>query len=105
MTSAVVRANEAYFRLLLETEKQQAKLLLFNATKYQVNALSEISHNLLNCDVPTKVRRLVNKIKTGLKRLAKASVSIKSKLRLLKKHADVLIKILTLIKETIMLLL
>ena len=102
MSSVALRASENFIRLLFETDKKQGKVLLTTATPVQVNALTEISFNLLHRDIPNKFKRIVKKTKKVLTKLAKVTGSVKSKLALIKKNAESIYKLLIAIKDSIL---
>ena len=104
MSSEAVRSEEYYFRLLLETDKNQAKLLLTNPNSGQLNALCEIAFNLISLVLPKKAQRMLKKAKTFLTKISKKAVSIRVKLQLLKKHWKVLLDLLKSVKDEILLL-
>ena len=102
MSSVALRASENYIKLILETDKKQAKLLISSPTNVQVKALTEIAFNLLYQSIPNKYKRLVNKSKKFLKKLAKIGGSIKTKLSLIKKNSETILKLLLLIKDSLL---
>lgn len=105
MASAVLRSSENYIKLLLETNKDQAKVLLAHATPKQVEAISEIAFNLLHLSLSNRIKRVVEKVKHLLKRLTKKAVSFKAKISLLKRNAHTVLKLLKLIKDSLLQLL
>lgn len=107
MSSEALKASENFIRLILETKKSQAVLLLSNPTPQQAEALSEIARNLLDLeeDIPKNVKTAVKRRKGLFKKLAKVSSSIRTKLSLVKKHARTIFTILMLVKDSLLLLL
>lgn len=106
MTASVsLRTSENFIRLLLDTRKSQALLLIENATAEQVDALGEIVENLLELDVPPEVKRVVQRNTKILTRLAKTTTSWKTKLKVLRKNAKLVLRIILMIKDTLLALL
>ena len=91
-----------YLRLLLNTTVEQARSLLLSATSKQAEALCEIAHNLLRSTIPSKLTKIAAKYKTLLQKLGKKTGSIKSKIKLVKKHFRQVLNILISIKESLM---
>lgn len=104
MSSEAVRSEEYYFRLLLETDKKQAKLLLTNPNSGQLSALSEIAYNLISLVLPKQAQKLVKKLKTFLTKISKKATSIRAKIGLLKKHWKALLDVLKSVKDEILML-
>ena len=107
MSSAALRSSEYYIKLLVETTKDQGKVLLINATPVQVNAISEISFNLLHltADLPKSVKTTVRRLKKVLGKLAKKTLSVKTKLKLIKKNVQSILKLIIGIKDSLLQLL
>lgn len=107
MTTVTLKSAENYLKLILETKKDQALLLLTHPTPQQAEALAEIANNLLDLqeEVPSNVKRVVHKKKGLLKKLSKVKSSVRSRMSFMKKHARTILNILMLIKDTILLLL
>lgn len=105
MTSPALRSSESYIRLLLETQKDQAVLLLSNPTQTQLNALIEIVENLLELNPPADVKAALKRNRPTLKKLAKRGSSFRAKLRIWRKHAKLVLKLFLLIKNALLALL
>lgn len=105
MASALLRASENYIKLILETDKNQAKILIANATPSQVEAIAEIASNLLSLSLPNNIAKVIKKYSRILTRLAKSALNIRAKLRILKRHALTILKILGLVKDSLLRLL
>ena len=101
MTSSQLSASENYIRLLLNTTKEQAKILLSSATPKQFEAISEIVFNLLTLVLPHNVKLLVNRNKKFLQRIIKKTGTLKSKIKRLRLNAQKIMRILLSIKESI----
>ena len=102
MTSKRLTAVADYLRLLLTTSAEQARSLLLSITTIQVQALSEIAHNLLRSTLPSKFKKTVAKYKTLLQKLGKKSGSIKIKIKLVKKHLRQVLNVLLSMKDSLM---
>ena len=102
MAVSQLRPAANYIKLILETTKEQAKLLLSHPTVKQIEALSEIAFNLITISIPNDIKALIQRNKSFLVKLAKKTSSIKSKLRLLKANTLKLIRILLAIKESLL---
>ena len=107
MSFARLTAVADYLKLLLNTSVEQARCLLSTATVKQVDALCEISYNLLNCikKLPSKIRRATTKNKKLLQKLSKKKLAFNSKLKLIKKHYQEMIHVLKAAKESLLKLL
>ena len=102
MASKRLRAVADYIRLLLNTSVSQARSLLSTATGDQARALVEVAFNLLKSKIPVKLRKIVRKYKTLLVNLTKKGVSIKEKIKLLKRHCRQVLAILGSMKDSLM---
>lgn len=105
MASALLRSSENYIKLILETDKNQAKILISNATLTQVQAIAEIASNLLSLPLPNNVAKVIKKYSRLLTRLAKTALNARAKLRIMKRHALTIFKILMLVKDSLLRLL
>lgn len=105
MASAVLRSSENYIKLILETDKKQARILIANATPAQVEAIAEIASNLLTLSLPNNVAKIIKKYSSILTRLAKTALNARAKLRILKRHAVTVLKILGVVKDSLLRLL
>ena len=86
MTTSALAGSENYIRLLLETNRDQAKILLANPTTKQIEAITEIAYNLLVIELPSQLKRVINKSKQILRKLAKKTSSVRGKIRILRKN-------------------
>lgn len=98
MTSHVLKGQENFIKLLLETNTTQGLLILKNPTTPQVEALSEIADNLLKLDFPKKYKRKISTAKSILTALSKAK-GVKKKIAVLKKHSKKILSIIKYIKD------
>lgn len=84
--SKTLKENKEFLFLLLTTEKRQANQLLKFITLSQLNVLSEISLNLLQLKLNSKIDKIIKKRKKLLKLLSSTKVKQNKKLKLVVKH-------------------
>ncbi len=89
-----VKENESFLKLLLTTSRQQQRVLLDTATNSQVDALTEILHNLLHVVPISNAERNSIKRKKSLTELAKITRSYKYRLTHVKKNKRLLLSTL-----------
>lgn len=98
-----LNTTENYFiRLILETDNQQAKLLLRNPTHSQIVTLSEISRKLITLELPTKYKRTVSKNRKLLQSLAKSTSTKRTLLSIIKKNVSKVLGFLRAVKDILM---
>ena len=105
MSSELLRSEKYFIQFLLETSEQQAKIVLYNPTNNQIQALSEIARNLISLQLPKKYSTVVKKNKRFLQLLGKDKTSFRSKLSTIRKHLSTFLKIIRMIKDSLILLL
>ena len=95
--SALLQDNTYFLRLLLETAKKQALVLLENTTPPQATVLGEIAANLLTLPLTSALaERLVKRNKKLLRELSKKKNSVRTKQKLL---SDNSVRIYNLLKS------
>lgn len=102
MPSVLLRSEQNFLRLLLQTSREQGCLLLGTATSKQIGAICEIALNLLTQVLPKAIRSIVRRHKLLLEKLAKTKLAIQSKARLLKKHCKIILRILLSIRDLLL---
>ena len=100
--SKLLQSNTSFLRLLFETVKKQALLLLKNTTPTQALALSEIAFNLLDLPLSSDQEKGVTKHKKILKRLSKKKTSITSKQKLISKYSKDIYSLLKVVEEPLL---
>ena len=108
MSQTLKKVN--HFLLLLlsnNTSRNQAIALLETASPPQVLALSEIVYNIICGELPldTKTKSFVKRHKKVLERLAKKTLSEKTKYRLIRQHPKLVLETLLFIKPLLLKLL
>ena len=87
--SKLLLSNTHFLRLILETSKKQAVLLLENTTPTQTLVLSEIASNLLELPLTSTVQeKLVHRNRKILKKLSRKSTSLKAKKKTLEESSS-----------------
>ena len=101
--STLVQSNSYFLRLLYETTRRQAHVLLQNTTTSQTQLLQEISHNLLDISLMTRDQeKEVKRHNSLLKRLAKKKTSIKTKQKIIKENYKELYNLLKSVEEPLL---
>ncbi len=107
--SKTINRVKHFVLLLLDksTSKEQAKALLETATLDQVNAVSEITYNLLSGNLPlnSKVNSILKKRKRVLNKLANKSISQKERSCIILQHTRLILDTLLLNKSILLRLL
>ena len=96
-----VSLNKDFLKLLLNTDKQQIKALLFSISTKQIKAITEIFYNALTLNLPKKIENIVKRNKTLYKKLA-TKLAINSKKQLIKKYFRKIILFLLAMKPIIL---
>ncbi len=96
-----------YFLLLLldsKTSKEQAKALLETVTPDQVNAITEIIHNLLLGQLPlsSKVKEILKKRRTILTKLSDKTRSVRTRGCLIINHNRLILDTLIITKSILL---
>lgn len=97
--SKTVNQEKYFLHLLLESNKEQSRALLYTITPSQTLAISEIAYNLLRLDLPNKLKLVIEKRKRALHKIADKSKSVKIRTTLIKKHMTQLLNTLKLVKN------
>lgn len=90
---------EDYLKLLLTTpSRTQSIALLDTCTDQQIEALADISKNLLHLPLSPQARIIVSKRKTLLQKLSSPSLNHSAKARVISKHYRLILDILKAVK-------
>ena len=101
--SALLHSNTNFLRLLLETHKKQAILLLENTTPTQTEAIAEICYNLLDIPLPEdSQKRLVQRNTKILKKISHKKSSIKKKQKLISENPTRLYNLLKSVEDKLL---
>lgn len=104
MSSLVLKGQENFIKLLLETSTAQGLLILKNPTPSQVEVLGEIVNNLLKLEFPKRYKKKISAGKGILSAFSKAS-GIKKKIAVLRKHSKRILSLLKFIKDCLLFML
>ena len=88
----LIRQQRHFLRLFEQTSTAQRRALLETATKYQVKALSQIAHNIINGNVPTSSteKQLLKKERRLLHLLGDKQLGFAHKKRLIQSKQRIL---------------
>ena len=101
--SKLLQDNSSYLRLLLDTSKNQALLLLQYTTPAQANVICEIAYNLLDLPLSSSIQeKQVSKNKKTLLKLSKKTTSVKNKQKLISDNSRSLLGLLETVKESLL---
>ena len=78
--------HKSFLKLLLTTDKSQARALMETINKEQVEVLVEIFINLLKLDVPTNTKSLLKKRKRLISKLVNKRINVSTKLSAIRRH-------------------
>lgn len=105
MSSAVQIHRYLLYNLLNEDNKKQVLVILNTIDDKQTSLISEIAYNILRIPQSEHINKLVKRHKSLLTKLANNKVKSKSKVKLIRKHKKVILKLLFGIKKKLMQLL
>lgn len=84
--SDILLENSIFIKLLLDTSKEQVRVLLQSITNRQILAISEICYNLLTITLDKTTKLLIKKRQKILKKLSNKKISLMNKRKLIRKH-------------------
>lgn len=97
--SKLISDEKEFLYLLLTTTKEQKRALLYTITKRQVQAISEVAHNLLNLPLKQSVGVIIERRRKTLQKIGNKKFSVRTRSSLIKKHMTQLLDTFQLVKS------
>ena len=90
--------EKLYLQFILQASTRQAKLLLKDSTPRQIQAVGEVSYNILHGDLEPDLLKDLKQYRTLLRQLIDKSLSVTKRRQLITRRAKAIVEILRLVE-------